>query len=177
MRNIPDQREDDTLFAKLFGEWGDQTAMARLMGISPTTFRRMLDPDDADHPSDLHRAKRLLFAAAHMEDAAKGEAVWAEMEAVMVRSRRLAPLRVERFPSKAVFNLADRELNFEEIERVPMAERLAALNEVINLLVSYRDGLVFEGVEDSPDESDEGGPERADLRDVSTRRPATGTRG
>lgn len=81
MRNIPDRRADDTLFAEMFSAYGDQTAMALLEGISPTNFRRQLDPENEDHPSDLHRAKRLLFASL-THDRAKGERVWAELRAV-----------------------------------------------------------------------------------------------
>jgi hypothetical protein len=76
---VPDRRTDDETFARLFSDHGDQTNISILMHISKTCIRRQLDVDDDEHPSDLHRAKRLVFAAAQYSDA-KGAEIKAEID-------------------------------------------------------------------------------------------------
>jgi hypothetical protein len=145
---------------------GIQKEVADERGVS----RRFIDYIiSGGKPDDYARFKHKLFKPVLRVEPGR---VWGWIDDLLslARAEEESLPKVERFPSRAVFNMADRELNMEEIERVPTGERIAALDEVIHLLTAYRDGLRFHDMEDGEDSRGEDGPERA-VREATPPRP------
>lgn len=149
LKNIPEQHADDILISDLFNTHGDKTALARLMGVSNTNVSQQFNPEDSEHPSDWHRARRILFAA-YVHDEEKAEVLWRELAAARELWRDKPHVEAQRLSSvqPQIFNFITTETLHGEGKRIPFADRLGSVNELIDGLTLYRDGLRPD--EDSP---------------------------
>lgn len=160
MRNAPSQATDDLLFEELFSERGEQRHMARLMGVSETTMKRMLVASDENHPSDYHRGRRLAYAAGYRQDD-KGKQVKAGLDEAYEAGARdkLGPVTKRvKFPARLAHEVVEIELNTAELDSIPATRRLQLIRRLIRDLQSYEAGLMIDDLEgeDSPSGDGEG---------------------
>lgn len=149
MRNAPRQNEDDTLFEKLFSDYGEQTTMSRLMGVSATTFKRQLVAANEEHPSDFHRGRRLAYAAGYRGDE-KGEAVKRGLDEAYEAGRSDAghTPKAERFDGAQFIDSLTKPIH--PYMQGDKAEMVRALTVLISEATAFREALlagVAEGFE------------------------------